>query len=195
VRRARRPGAFEVRQRSGDDAHALRDWCVLSKTGTVFIEPGSPWQNAFVESFHSRVRDELLDVEEFSCLTEARVVIGDWREGLQLAAPALRARDEGARCVRRRVLEDQRAAHSRVTTPTRSGNPPPGGPAAPRRGYRRSGTRATRSAFATTPAGKPHASCLIRAQRYPPRRHIHHPLTRDGPTNGVRSWSSGWPRV
>ena len=60
--------------------HALRDWCVLSKTGTAFIEPGSPWQNPFVESFHSRVRDELLDVEEFSCLAEARVVIGDWQQ-------------------------------------------------------------------------------------------------------------------
>ena len=57
-------------------AHALRDWCERSKTGTAFIEPGSPWQNPFVESFHSRVRDELLDVEEFSCLAEARVVIG-----------------------------------------------------------------------------------------------------------------------
>lgn len=61
-------------------AHALTDWCDLSRTGTVFIEPGSPWQNPFVESFHSRVRDELLDVEEFSSLAEARVVIGDWRE-------------------------------------------------------------------------------------------------------------------
>ncbi len=60
--------------------HALRDWCVLSNAGTAFIEPGSPWQNPFVESFHSRVRDELLDVEEFSCLAEAKVVIGDWRE-------------------------------------------------------------------------------------------------------------------
>ena len=61
-------------------AHALRDWCVLANTGTAFIEPGSPWRNPFVESFHSRVRDELLDVEEFSCLAEARVVIGDWQQ-------------------------------------------------------------------------------------------------------------------
>jgi putative transposase len=61
-------------------AHALRDWCELSGTGTVFIDPGSPWQNPYVESFHSRVRDELLDVEEFSCLTEARVVISDWQQ-------------------------------------------------------------------------------------------------------------------
>jgi len=60
--------------------HALRDWCVISKAGTAFIEPGSPWQNPFVESFHSRVRDELLDVEEFSCLAEARVVISDWQQ-------------------------------------------------------------------------------------------------------------------
>ncbi len=68
-------------------AHALRDWCVLSKTGTAFIEPGSPWQNPFVESFHSRVRDELLDVEEFSCLAEARVVIGDWQEDYNCRRP------------------------------------------------------------------------------------------------------------
>jgi len=60
--------------------HALRDWCVLSRAGTAFIEPGSPWQNPFVESFHARVRDELLDVEEFSCLAEAQVVIEDWRQ-------------------------------------------------------------------------------------------------------------------
>ncbi len=68
-------------------AHALRDWCELSKTGTVFIEPGSPWQNPFVESFHSRVRDELLDVEEFCGLAEARVVIGDWREDYNRRRP------------------------------------------------------------------------------------------------------------
>ncbi len=61
-------------------AHALQDWCELSGTGTAYIEPGSPWQNPYVESFHSRVRDELLDVEEFSCLAEARVVISDWCE-------------------------------------------------------------------------------------------------------------------
>jgi len=61
-------------------AHALSDWCTSSGTGTAYIEPGSPWQNPYVESFHSRVRDELLDIEEFSCLAEARVVIGDWHE-------------------------------------------------------------------------------------------------------------------
>ena len=58
-------------------AHALRDWCRFSKAETAFIEPGAPWQNPFVESFNARVRDELLDVEQFSCLAEARVVISD----------------------------------------------------------------------------------------------------------------------
>jgi putative transposase len=61
-------------------SHALRDWCRFSKTGTVYIEPGSPWQNPYVESFNGKVRDELLDVEQFACLAEARVVIEDWRE-------------------------------------------------------------------------------------------------------------------
>ena len=61
-------------------AHALQGWCEDANTGTAYIDPGAPWQNPFVESFHSRVRDELLDVEEFSCLAEARVVIEDWRE-------------------------------------------------------------------------------------------------------------------
>jgi putative transposase len=68
-------------------AQALSDWCEFSKTGTAFIDPGSPWQNPFVESFHSRVRDELLDVEEFSCLAEARVVIGDWHEDYNQRRP------------------------------------------------------------------------------------------------------------
>ena len=61
-------------------AHALRDWCRFARAGTAFIEPGAPWQNPFVESFNARVRDELLDVEQFTSLAEARVVIGDWRE-------------------------------------------------------------------------------------------------------------------
>lgn len=61
-------------------AHALRDWCRFNRTAAAFIEPGSPWQNAYVESFNARLRDELLDVEQFSCLAEAAVVIEDWRQ-------------------------------------------------------------------------------------------------------------------
>ena len=61
-------------------ANAIRDWCRFSRTGAVFIEPGSPWQNPFVESFGSRIRDELLGVEQFSCLAEAKVMVEDWRQ-------------------------------------------------------------------------------------------------------------------
>jgi putative transposase len=60
-------------------ANALRDWCRFSGTGTSYIEPGSPWQNPYVESFGGRLRDELLAVEAFSSLLEARVLVEDWR--------------------------------------------------------------------------------------------------------------------
>lgn len=61
-------------------AWALRDWCRMAGTGTFYIEPGSPWQTPYVESFNGRVRDELLNVEEFGTLTEARVVTAAWRK-------------------------------------------------------------------------------------------------------------------
>jgi putative transposase len=60
-------------------AWVLRDWCRLGKTGTAYIEPGSPWQNAYVESFNARLRDELLNVEEFTSLAEAQILAADWR--------------------------------------------------------------------------------------------------------------------
>ena len=61
-------------------ANAIRDWCRFSRAGSAYIEPGSPWQNAYVESFGGRVGDELLAVELFACLTEAQVLIEDWRQ-------------------------------------------------------------------------------------------------------------------
>ena len=60
-------------------AWALRDWCRLSGLGTIYIEPGSPWENPWIESFNGRIRDELLNITEFGSLTEARVLIQDWR--------------------------------------------------------------------------------------------------------------------
>jgi putative transposase len=71
-----------VRRDNGPEmtANALRDWCRFSGAGASYIDPGSPWQNPYVESFGSRVRDELLAVEQFSCLAEAQVLIEDWRQ-------------------------------------------------------------------------------------------------------------------
>jgi len=58
---------------------ALRDYCRLAGTRTSFLESGSPWENPFVESFNSRVRDELFNVAEFATLLEAQVVVEAWR--------------------------------------------------------------------------------------------------------------------
>jgi putative transposase len=60
-------------------ANALRDWCRFTGAGTNYIEPGAPWQNPYVESFGSRLRDELLAVETFNSLLEAQVLVEDWR--------------------------------------------------------------------------------------------------------------------
>lgn len=58
---------------------AIADWCAETKTGAMFIDPGSPWQNAWIESFNGRFRDELLNLWQFDSLLEARVIIEDWR--------------------------------------------------------------------------------------------------------------------
>jgi putative transposase len=78
-----------VRMDNGPEltANALRDWCQHNQTTTSYIEPGSPWQNPFVESFGSRVRDEVLAVEAFDSLLEARVVIEDWRTDYNTIRP------------------------------------------------------------------------------------------------------------
>ena len=60
-------------------AHAVADWCRFNSVNTVFIDPGSPWQNAWTESFNGRFRDGLLNGWQFDSLLEARVIIQDWR--------------------------------------------------------------------------------------------------------------------
>lgn len=61
-------------------ANVLRDWCRFADTGTAYIDPGAPWQNPWVESYGSRMRDELLAIEVFDTLLEAQVLIADWRK-------------------------------------------------------------------------------------------------------------------
>ncbi len=60
-------------------ARILAEWCESALTATAYIDPGAPWQNAWVESFNARLRDELLDVEEFSTLAEAQLLAADYR--------------------------------------------------------------------------------------------------------------------
>ena len=75
----------------------LADWLAGQGVTILFVEKASPQQNGFVESFHSRMRDECLNAEEFDSVLEARVVIGQWRDlynntrrhrGLGLKTPA-----------------------------------------------------------------------------------------------------------
>jgi transposase InsO family protein len=60
-------------------AKVVREWLGRLEVGTLFIEPGSPWENGYVESFFGKMRDEVLNGEIFDTLLEARVVIEDWR--------------------------------------------------------------------------------------------------------------------
>ena len=60
-------------------AHAMTDWCRLSRVDTAFINPGSPWQNGYYESFNGRFRDEFLTTEQFDTLLGAAVLAEDWR--------------------------------------------------------------------------------------------------------------------
>ncbi len=60
-------------------AHALRDWCRFCSAGSLFVDPGSPWQNAWIESFNDLLRGELLNPWRFDSLLEAQVIIEDWR--------------------------------------------------------------------------------------------------------------------
>ena len=70
-----------IRSDNGSEfiAKELQRWLADNKIKTIYIEPGSPWQNGFVESFHGRFRDECLNREQLWTLTEARVVIEDYR--------------------------------------------------------------------------------------------------------------------
>lgn len=61
-------------------ATAVREWLELVGSKTLFIEPGSLWENGFVESFNGKLRDELLNGEIFTTLFEAQVLIEDWRK-------------------------------------------------------------------------------------------------------------------
>jgi len=77
-----RQGAPEyIRSDNGPEfiAREIQKWLRQHQIKTIYIDPGCPWQNGYVESFHARLRQECLDRELLYTLTEARVVIEDWR--------------------------------------------------------------------------------------------------------------------
>jgi transposase InsO family protein len=67
--------------------HAVRNWLARLGVNTLFIEPGSPWENGYCESFNSRLRDELLDREIFYTLQEAKILIANWRQEYNTIRP------------------------------------------------------------------------------------------------------------
>jgi putative transposase len=68
-------------------AASLRDWLAALGAKTAYIEPGSPWENGYCESFNGKLRDELLDGEIFYTLNEAKIVIETWRRHYNTLRP------------------------------------------------------------------------------------------------------------
>ena len=71
-----------VRSDNGPEfiARAVRDWLDRLEIEALYIQPGSPWENGYAESFHSRLRDEFLAMEEFESLSVARRLTIQWQE-------------------------------------------------------------------------------------------------------------------
>ncbi|AWV20307.1 Transposase (plasmid) [Roseomonas mucosa] len=78
-----------VRSDNGPEfaATAVKGWITGVGARTAFIEPGSPWENGYVESFNGKLRDELLNAEVFNTLAEAKVLIEQWRRHYNTVRP------------------------------------------------------------------------------------------------------------
>lgn len=70
-----------IRSDNGSEftAKAVRAWLQRLEVQTLYIEPGSPWENGYIESFNGKLRDELLNREVFDTLLEAKVLVERWR--------------------------------------------------------------------------------------------------------------------
>ena len=68
-------------------AEIVRNWIAVVGAKTAYIEPGSPWENGYCESFNARLRDELLNGEVFYTLKEAQIIIEQWRKHYNTKRP------------------------------------------------------------------------------------------------------------
>jgi len=75
-------------------AQVVQDWIKAVGAKTAYIEPGSPWENGYCESFNARFRDEFLNCEIFYSLREAQILIEEWSKHYNTKRPhsALRYR-------------------------------------------------------------------------------------------------------
>jgi putative transposase len=78
-----------IRSDNGSEftAKEIRGWLTRLGVKTLFIEPGSPWENGYIESFNGKLRDELLNGEIFDTVIEARVVVEQWRKEYNTRRP------------------------------------------------------------------------------------------------------------
>lgn len=85
----RRGKPDHIRSDNGPEfaAIAVREWATRVGAKTLFIEPGSPCENRYNESFNGKLRDELLNVELFNYLSEAKVLIERWRQPYNTVRP------------------------------------------------------------------------------------------------------------
>ena len=71
----------------GSSAKKVREWLAKVGVQTLFIEPGSPWESGYCESFNGRLRAEFLACEQFGTLLEAKVLIERWRRHYNTVRP------------------------------------------------------------------------------------------------------------
>jgi len=78
-----------IRSDNGSEftAKEIRGWLTRLGVKTLFIEPGSPWENGYIESFNGKLRDELLNGEIFDTVIEARVIVEQWRKEYNTRRP------------------------------------------------------------------------------------------------------------
>jgi len=84
-----RCAAYYLRSDNGSESTAkkVREWLSQLNVKTLYIEPGSPWENGYIESLNGKLRDELLDGEIFYTLKEAQVLIERWRRHYNTVRP------------------------------------------------------------------------------------------------------------
>ena len=78
-----------VRSDNGSEMTSLRvrSWLTTLGTQPLFIEPGSPWENGYCESFNGKLRDECLNGEIFYSLKEAQIIVESWRKHYNTVRP------------------------------------------------------------------------------------------------------------
>lgn len=107
----------------------MRAWLETQASRPLFIAPGSPWENAYIETFNGKAHDELLQGELFSSLLEARILIEQWRSEYNDVRPdsslAYETPARIAASVRRELGNLRRLRAQSVSPRTRTGRPRP----------------------------------------------------------------------